>query len=293
MKKVCIVGSNKLTRHLIDWDQDADYWLFNEAGAHPWAKRVTGVFQMHAPAIWRNRGNVNDAGHYDWLQQRHPFPIWMQERYPDVPSSRAYPLAAICAMLLPSIQRKNGEDVRYFTSSAAYAIALAIWQGYDEIELYGIEMASGTEYAHQRDGVTFWLGVAAGHGVQVTLQNQSGLLNRALYGYEGEIVIHRQRFEIVEQGLRPKVEGKKAEALMQNGAVALLLKQLAAETDQARAQKLYGDLAEAIQTLADVSFHYGLSVGALAENQKYIGEVDELIKAAGGERTLASLEAVQ
>lgn len=293
MRKVVIVGSNQLTRHLIDWDQDADYWLFNEAAGHDWAKTVTGVFQMHSPAIWRNGANVNDPGHYQWLTQPHNYPIYMMDKNEDVPASVQYPLDDICQALLPNIARKSGEVVKHFTSSASYAIALAIYYQYDIIELVGIEMVSGTEYAHQRDGVTFWLGVAVGRGINVVLQDQSLLMNTHLYGYEGEIVIHRQRFEIVANGIEPKLEQIKTQTFEARGKVNLLLKQLAEEENSAKAQKLFRELVAAMNEKSDLDYKYGALAGALAQNQSYIREVDALIQAAGGERTLQTMAAAK
>ena len=45
-------------------------------------------------------------------------------------------------------------------------IALAVYQGATEIHLYGIIMAKGKEYAHQKPSVEFWIGVAKGRGVK-------------------------------------------------------------------------------------------------------------------------------
>lgn len=290
MRKVCIVGSNKLTLSQVDWEQgDADYWLFNEMAALPWAKKVTGVFQMHVPAIWRNPANTNHAGHYAWLQEEHPFPIWMQDVYDDVPASVRYPLDEICDALIPHVSRKSGERVRYFTSSPAYAIALAIYQGYEEIEICAIEMASDTEYAHQRDGVTFWLGVAVGRGIKITLQDKSLLLRGHLYGFTGEVTLQRQRLEIVARSLAPEVERKKAEAFEISGKVNDILKRLAAERNQKRAQGLYDELIAAFNEQNEKVFQYGAMAGQLAITQQYIGEVDALIRAAGGEKSEAVL----
>lgn len=289
MKKVCIVGSNQLTRHLTDWEQDADFWLFNEMGRAPWAKKVDAVFQMHVPAIWRNPANVNDPSHYAWLQAPHPFPVYMQDAYSDVPAAVKYPLDEICDALLPGLRRKSGEAVRYFTSTCAYTIALAIYQGYDEIELVGIEMASDTEYFAQRDGVTFWLGIAAGRGVRVILQDKSLLMRGHLYGYTGEVTLQRQRLEIVARALAPKVEQEKAAAFELSGKVNTILNQLASERNQKKANELYQALITAFNEQSERVFQYGVVQGQLAITQQYIGEVDALIRASGGEKALAVL----
>lgn len=289
MKKVCIVGSNKLTLPFVDWEQDADYWLFNEMAALPWAKKVTGVFQLHVPPIWRNEKNVNHAGHYAWLQQPHPYPVWMQDKYDDVPASVKYPLDEICNTLLPRLSRKSGEHVRYFTSSPAYALALAIYLEYDEIEICAIEMASDTEYVQQRDGVTFWMGIALGRGIKVVLQDKSLLLRGHLYGYTGEVTLQRQRLEIVARAIGPKVEQAKAAAFELSGKVNTILKQLAEERNEKRANALYQDLIAAFNEQSDKVFQYGVLAGQMAITQQYIGEIDALIKASGGEKALVVL----
>src|SRR3972149_3673472 len=288
--KVCIVGANRITLPFVDWEQsNTDYWLFNETGAHPAFKRCDGVFQMHVEKIWRNPGNTNFAGHYEWLQQPHDYPVFMQDVFADVPASVKYPLDEICETLLPNIARKSGKPVKYFTSSAAYALALAIYKGYQEIEICGVEMTSDTEYFAQRDGVTFWLGIATGRGIKVTLQDKSILLRAHLYGYTGEVTLQRQRLEIVARALGPQAEQAKATAFELSGKVNTILKQLAEERDQDKANKLYADLITAFNEQSDKIFQYGVVTGQLAITHHYIGEVDALIQAAGGEKALQVL----
>lgn len=75
----------------------------------------------------------------------------------------------------------------YFSNTVDYALALAIYKGFTEIGLYGINMLSGSEYAYQKPGVEFWIGQAMGRGITVTnhspistiLKTRDGLL----YGY--------------------------------------------------------------------------------------------------------------
>jgi len=217
MDTVILYGTNTFTRHLIDWTRnDCEYWCWNEVGSlkddrpNYWAKRVDLLIQIHASPIWRNPKNLNhgihqklDNGqmsnsHYDWLQRPHEYPIYMQEHYDDVPSSVKYPKEEIIKALLPHIWRDvNGkiDQVHHFSSSTAYAIALAIYQGKKRIELAGIEMTSDTEYVRQRPGVFFWLGIAIGRGIDVVLHSPL-LMNDKDYGYTGEVMIQRQEFEM-------------------------------------------------------------------------------------------------
>ena len=72
----------------------------------------------------------------------------------------------------------------YFTSTPAYAIALAIYEGVDEIKLFGLNLAASIEYIQQRACVEWLLGIATGQGIKVTLPSASPVLTGALYAHE-------------------------------------------------------------------------------------------------------------
>ena len=176
MKNTLVVmGSHPRTRDEFDWArEDCDIVVFNEACKMDWVKRADYVMQMHLPVIFRNPGNRNDSNHYNWLKSGKTPIILMQEEYDDVPMSKRYPLEDVL---------KLGH--RYLTSSAAYSIAFGIVEGYQRIEVYGVEMETNTEYQHQRPGVAYWIGLAKGAGVDVDFHGN--LLDCPLYGYEGDI----------------------------------------------------------------------------------------------------------
>jgi hypothetical protein len=316
MTTVILYGTNTFTRHLIDWQREnAEYWCWNEVGSlkddRPgyWAKRVDLLLQMHAPPIWRNHNNLNHGrqqkldnetysnSHYDWLQRPHEYPIYMQEHYDDVPSSVKYPLEEVVRTLLPNIRREvNGqvEQVRHFTSSTAYAIALALYldaigeKQVEQIELYGIEMSSDTEYVRQRDGVTFWLGIALGRGKQVVTHSPI-FLNGKLYGYTGEVVIQRQEFEMSLRSLDNIIEQTKADAFEAKGRSQALLDALLKTTSQADANRILPEFIKALNAAQDTAYRYGEMAGRYQENSRYVRECDELIQAAGGEKALQVL----
>ena len=56
-----------------------------------------------------------------------------------------------------------------------------------EIHIYGVDMAQGTEYANQRPSCEYFLGLAAGMGIQIHVPPTSDLLkNTVLYGVEDD-----------------------------------------------------------------------------------------------------------
>lgn len=94
---------------------------------------------------------------------------------------------------LPFITNENfpmdevPEEQRYFTNSVCYMIAMAIFEGYERIELYGVNQAGMFEYMEQRRGVEFWIGYALGRGIEVYINEPSRLLKNSAdtpYGYE-------------------------------------------------------------------------------------------------------------
>ena len=95
---------------------------------------------------------------------------------------------------MPNVERYPIEEITkefqidYFGSGIDYIIALAIYKGATEIHLYGIWMAQGSEYAHQKPSVEFWLGYAMGKGIKIVIHGKySAILrthNGLLYGYQ-------------------------------------------------------------------------------------------------------------
>jgi len=84
------------------------------------------------------------------------------------------------------IRRRFGER-DYFTNTFAYQVALALTKDYREIGLWGVELWQGStrEARIELPCLEFWLGIAKGRGVAITLPEYSKLLwHEHLYGYD-------------------------------------------------------------------------------------------------------------
>jgi len=176
MKKLAIVGSGSNTRDAAPFDDPSfDIWVFNEAGNSKWCLRWDAVFQMHEPEIYKGH-NTKDAHHWEWLQQKHGKPVYMQEVDPDVPDSVRFPIEDALEV--------TQED--YFASTFAYMAALALMQDYGYVEIHGIEL-SHSEYQYQAECWRYWIGVLKGRlgGSNVVLFSGKDLFKSARYGYEG------------------------------------------------------------------------------------------------------------
>jgi hypothetical protein len=167
---VCIVGMNELYRQLPRWD----VW-----------------FELHDTNYLGLTARIEDPNepqrHLDWLK-RQPAdkPIYMIRRFEDIPASVAYPLEAMCTRF-----------GKYFTSTVGYMLAWAIdaivqqrrfpnvAEAGEWIGLFGIDLASDTEYVHQRPNAEYLVGVARGMGITVDVPPASAIMHApALYGFE-------------------------------------------------------------------------------------------------------------
>lgn len=100
-----------------------------------------------------------------------------------------YPIEDVQA-LLPESRRSS-----VLTSSFDYLMALAVLEGFSRIETYGFEMGSDTEYKYQREGAAYWIAQCDARGIEVVLPENTRLLSKKLYGYEGGSMIYRQDLE--------------------------------------------------------------------------------------------------
>lgn len=274
MRNLAIVGSHPATRDLAPFDDPAfEVWVFNEAPQADWVKRWDACFQIHKPEVYRSSNNVNNASHWAWLQQHHGKPIYMQAVDPDVPDSKLYPLDAIrCALRLTP-------ELEYFELSAAYAMALAIFLGYERVDIYGMELVSNTEYTYQASCWRSWIYFALGRGIDVRQHCNDGLFSNAkLYGYEGEVQLTRSYFE--ERARLLDSQWRAADKAYRNGRKAF---EHAVDRDEIeKAGRLAVELMETAMST-------GALAGALAQAEIY-AKHDSLISRQEYEKRAASAQ---
>lgn len=184
MTSVAIVGFAASTRDQVHESKVDEIWSVNWAWQYD-LPRIDRLFDMHPRWHLTHPGDLMSE-HWAWLQREHTFPIYMLEPFPEVPNCVLYPVEAVVA----NVGRP------YFTSSVSYMLGMALLKGFDRIELYGIDMGTSTEYAYQKAGTEYLIGMAEGRGVEVYIPKESKLLHAGLYGYDGGFqVIARQTLE--------------------------------------------------------------------------------------------------
>lgn len=186
-RTLAIVGSHPAGLDQVPWDDpEVEIWIFNEAPLKPEKyPRYDASLQLHKPEVYANPHNWVNSDYWDWLQQPHGKPVWMQEVDPRVPDSVRYPIEAVRAMI----------PWPYLRSSPALALALAIHLGYERILLYGSELTSNTEYSYQASNYTFWIGFALGRGIDLQVNCWQSEFNQPVYGYDGELQLAPEYFE--------------------------------------------------------------------------------------------------
>lgn len=199
VRKIAIVGCSD-TKILAPYDnQDWEIWAMNNSFVH--TKRQNAWFEIH-PIKFENghfyRRDLIRPGVFRWSLEFRGVtvdeymkmiaglnvPVYMQKHWDEIPLSVPYPL--------DDILKTFGN---YFTNSVSYMIALAIKMIIEdkasgkisrgEIGCWGVDMATSTEYGPQRPSCEFFLGVAAGLQIAITIPPQADLLKtRFLYGFQ-------------------------------------------------------------------------------------------------------------
>ena len=210
-KNKCIIVGCATSKELVDFnDPDAEYWGVNNLYGVPLKDaHYDRWFEIHN--IWNDErsGNLLRRGSTEFRGQSVPdylaglgklgCTVYMQKHWPElVPMSVPYPLHEIIAFF----NEKIGLDLslcRYLTNTITYEIVLAIYLGFKQIEVWGVDMSLGDEYEAQRPSCEFWMGIAAGMGIKVFVPSQADLLKcRFMYGFEEQLQdIWREKVENV------------------------------------------------------------------------------------------------
>ena len=199
-KKVAIIGTADTAR-LAPYD-DPDFELWGVNNGYMVMQRYTRMFEIHNIVKLHNGTFMRRAGKDFRGQKVNDYikalaglncPIYMQQHWDEIPQSVAYPLNDVALTFgsklgwfntpFPEGMVNHAVDA-YFTNSISYMMALAILEGYEEMHVYGVDMAVDTEYNFQRPSCEFFLGWAVGRGMKVYIPPQADLLKtRFLYGF--------------------------------------------------------------------------------------------------------------
>ena len=186
---VCM-GTSPDSCGLAPWNEDGiEEWIgLNDAHqlAFMHMDKITRWCQVHQKWSYMRKNPRYDIDHWGWLQKKHPFPIYMQRHDPEVPSSVPIPLEEISKRFLAGKYARGFAYQRILEmgSTFSYIIPMAIMEGAQRIEFYGVELAQQVEYMEQRPSTEFWMGVAGAHGVEIYVPRVTKVLKSHFYGYD-------------------------------------------------------------------------------------------------------------
>jgi hypothetical protein len=176
--KVAIVGfapSSMGDVQFLFGKPDWEIWPLNQLymAFPPIVEHATRWFQIHHRHTY-DQTISRDHSHHEWLSKQTRFPIYMQRHEPDIPMSVPFPVNELLTKFR-----------RYFTNSISWMIALAIWEKFSTIAVYGVDMAQDSEHMYERPSVEYFMGYAEGAGSKLVLPEKSDLLKSMfLYPFE-------------------------------------------------------------------------------------------------------------
>lgn len=208
-KKVAFVGFASNSLHMVPWeDERFEIWGMNQG--HPnFKRRADRWFEMHLPEA---TPDIRDPLYMQFLRDL-TIPVYMIQPYEYAPTSLRYPIEDAIAV--------TGLD--YFMSTVAFMCALAMMEDFEEVHLYGINLAIGDEYFYEKPNAEFWIGFMKAKGIKVEIPRASALLKQTKrYGYEID-ARPNQSWKILlsarEQEYKGKIDKLSAEANMYLGAM--------------------------------------------------------------------------
>lgn len=192
-RKIAIIGKAPSSVALAPYgDPTWEMWILNTLGHLSEVPRWDRQFELHDLELTK----VKEYGdYYQWLT-RQDRPVYLRDSPPaEFKAGIQFPLGAILE------QFKMFAGRTYLTNTVSLMIALALHehangQPVAEIGLWGVDMAQHglrsaghvgwftSEYARQRPSVEYWIGIAEGQGIKVTIPPTSDILKAScIYGY--------------------------------------------------------------------------------------------------------------
>jgi hypothetical protein len=100
---------------------------------------------------------------------RRPDDHWASLEALKVPVYTFHELPTITRVVKFPIQTAIDQGKDYFACTMCYQVALALSEGVTELALYGISLTTAREALVERPCLEWWLGLAEGRGVRVTI----------------------------------------------------------------------------------------------------------------------------
>lgn len=206
--KIAVLGTESNSCHLAPYGDPSWHIWGCSPGLYPIAQRVDAWFELHRwepPVIGVPSAQKPwfTPEYVLWMGQRK-CPVWMNDKVPEIPSSRALPVqdlvkkwgdyfftSSIAWMLAMAIDTIQADRERRAKEAAALErvvkandiTAPAIAPEQDCIGLFGVDMSAAEEYMWQRPGCHFFITMAHALKIRLVVPEESDILRPPpLYG---------------------------------------------------------------------------------------------------------------
>jgi len=158
-KKVAIVGGAPSTQMMAPFDDpEFDIWVLGNQIQSYDGKRISRIFEIH------DNLSEHEEGYAQYLVDIG-IPMIVGDKFPIEANGVRNFNKEMASEILP-----------FFSSSPAYMMAQAIMDEYEEIHIYGVDMAvDDHEYFKQRPDMYAWITCARERGIVVVIPEQSSL----------------------------------------------------------------------------------------------------------------------
>jgi len=167
------------------WSMNACYDVFMQPQNAQLMSRLSTVFEMHRPSKVLGALSVVDGmTHREHLRRltENGVRVVMQDVTPDVPRSVKYPIDSVENML--GIAKDNAYyGYPFWNGTPPYALALAIYEGYDEIYMSGCDNLD-PRHRRQLRSIAYLTGWARAKGVKVGGVTMNSGMPVRRYGYD-------------------------------------------------------------------------------------------------------------
>jgi hypothetical protein len=261
-KKVCIVGFAKSWVETPFEDPDFEIWGLNELYKYFKQKpcaRADRWFEIHNP----KSPSKDKPEHHEFLKTCG-MPVYMWQHFDEFPTSMPFPREEVKAMMNENMiygghdlgckQSNKGSKFTNFSNQITWMILLAIYEGFQEIHVYGVDMATKEEiktadgkmevtgeYVWQRPSCEAVTGYALGKGIKILIPQNSELCKFPMdYGFD------------TDNQTRCFIRGRKKELVKAENKLAYDEQQLMQQIEQIRQRR-----ANIRGSISEISYQLG------------------------------------
>ncbi len=185
--KVCILGFVTKYWQTVPWnDPTWELWSCNGLYRQTGVRRFTRWFELHAKGKSLGQDGWREPTE-ELIEVAARVRLYLTGKDWRIPKAVVYPLKDVEALV------PHGA---YHAGSFDYMLALAILEGFAEIRLVGLDFQAGGEPLSARPCLEYWIGVAEGRGIKVSIE--SGDVGRIFQLIRSDVQYGFDAFKLIE-----------------------------------------------------------------------------------------------